>query len=163
MRENRDCHNAAIATACGVSYEQASKATRHIDLPGPLESPVFSNPWNLYRALVNLGFWKRNINLTALLKGDFEPMRTIVLVHDPDNPLFQQHWTVHAGISMAGNHLLLWGDREVPRIKSPEDMKTLFKRGFPNCSFQVYKANIFKVMLEKIKFWLGINKPENLK
>jgi hypothetical protein len=150
MREKRDCHNAAIATACGVSYEQASKATRHIDLPGPLESPVFSNPWNLYRALLNLGYWKRNVTLTDLLTGNFTPMKTIVLVHDPDDPLFSQHWTVHAGISQAGNHLLLWGDNIVPRIVSPAKLKIYFKRGWPNCAFEVYKASIWRLIFQRL-------------
>lgn len=151
MREERDCHNAAIATACQVSYEQASKATEHKDLPGMLESPVFSNPWNMYRALVKLGYWKRNITWSHLLSGDYAPLRTIVLIKDS---LLQQHWIV-LGVSTLKSgkreYRAYWGDSEKPRTLTEQQLKELFLNSWPNCAFQVYKANFFRLMWEKFK------------
>lgn len=148
MREERDCHNAAIGTACQVSYEEASKATGHKDLPGPLESPVFSNPWNLYWALIVLGFWKMNVTLQMLLNGKCQPCRTIVLVK---KSFTEQHWVVWAGIDGFGNHLFYWGDSERPVKKTPAEVRELFLKSKPNCAFQVYKANFFRLMWERLK------------
>jgi hypothetical protein len=150
MQTKTDCEVAAVATATETTYDKAKKALSWRDLPGGAENPVYGNPWNLYRALLNLGYWKRNVTLTDLLTGNFTPMKTIVLVHDPDDPLFSQHWTVHAGISQAGNHLLLWGDNIVPRIVSPAKLKIYFKRGWPNCAFEVYKASIWRLIFQRL-------------
>lgn len=144
----RDCHNAAIGTACQVSYEKTSKATGHKDLPGPLESPLFSNPWNLYRALIVLGFWKMNVTLQMLLNGDCEAGKTIVLVK---KSFTQQHWVVWAGIDGFGNHRLFWGDSEKPVMKTAAQMQSLFLTSKPNCAFQVYKANFWRLMLARLQ------------
>ena len=146
----RDCHNAAIGTACQVSYDDASKATGHKDLAATLESPIFSNPWNMYRALAKLGFWKKNITLTNLLQDAAEPMRTIVLIHNLDNPTLSQHWIVWGGIK-GGYHVCYWGDSDKPRLIAAQRLESLFRRGWPNCAFQVYKANFFRLMWEKLK------------
>lgn len=154
MKEDRDCHVAAIATACDVDYDTAKKALSHVDLLGPLESPIFSNPWNLYRALLNLGYWKRNITLADLLTGNFAPMKTIVLIHYPDNPLLQQHWVVHAGISKAGNHIMLWGDGDKPHLISPDRLKEYMLKAWPNCAFEIYRASFWKLVFARIENYL---------
>lgn len=149
MKESNDCHNAVIGTACEVSYEAASKAIGHIDLPGPLESPIFSNPWNLYRALIVLGFWKMNVTLQMLLNGDCEPGKTIVLVKKSTT---QQHWVVWAGIDGFGMHRFFWGDSATPCLKSPTEVRRLFTVGSPaNCAFQVYRANFWRLMLARLQ------------
>lgn len=153
-KDYTDCEVAAIATSTGKSYEESKKALSWRDLWSWLENPVFGNPWNLYLALLRFGFWKKNITLTMLLSGEAEPMKTVVLVHDPKNPLLAQHWVVWGGITVAGNHQLLWGDDIKPRLKSAQQLTDLFRKGFPNCAFQVYKANVFKLWLEKIKLLL---------
>lgn len=152
MKEDRDCHVAAIATACDVNYDTAKKALSHVDLLGPLESPVFSNPWNLYRALLCLGFWKRNITLSDLLEGNCKPGKTIILLHMPESPTLQQHWVVWGGISV-GRHLLYWGDSETPRAVTPVKLKDYFLLGNPNCAFEVYKANALKLLCKRIELF----------
>jgi len=151
----RDCAVAAIGTACNVSYDQAAKALNHIDLPGPLESPILSNPWNLYRALVRLGFWKKNITLKMLLTGEAKAYDTIVLVKES---LLAQHWVVYAGtqINVKTGKLryrFLWGDSDDIRIKSEEETILLFLTAWPNCAFQVYRANVFKIWVEKMQLF----------
>jgi len=160
MREDRDCQVAAIATACGVSYEQAKKATMHRDLMGFLESPVFGNPLNLYLSIAKLGFWKKNVTLSELVSGDVVNGKTIVLVHDPDSPNFNQHWVVYGGVvdSLEGGakrYILHWGTGNTPKIVTEQKLKDLYEKGWPNCSFTVYKANVFKVMLERIKLFFA--------
>ena len=151
MREERDCHNAVIATACQVSYEEASNATGHKDLPGPLESPIFSNPWNLYRALIKLGFWKKNIVWRDILNGKYEPVKTIVLVK---NSLLEQHWIVlgHREISLSGaaKYECYWGNNVNPRHLDQDELKKLFLSHWPNCAFQVYKANFWTLLWARI-------------
>ena len=152
MREERDCHNAVIATACQVSYEEASKATGHKDLPGPLESPIFSNPWNLYRALIRLGFWKKNITWRDLEHGKAMPDKTIVLVKDSQ---LAQHWVVWSGIQLTTDnqilHRVYWGDSIEPTYFRNERMKEMFLSHWPNCAFQVYKANFWTLLWARIR------------
>lgn len=152
MKESNDCHNAVIGTACEASYEAASKAIGHIDLPGPLESPIFSNPWNLYRALITLGFWKMNVTLQMLLNGKCQPGKTVVLVK---KSFTQQHWVVWAGLDPFGMHKVLWGDSEKPRLISSIELQKLFTTSKPNCAFQVYKANFWRLMVAKVQSWFN--------
>jgi len=155
MKETNDCHNPVIANSCGVTYEQAAAAIGHKDLPGPLESPIFSNPWNLYRALIRLGFWKKNVTLAMLLNGACEPGKTVVLLHNPTNPTLAQHWVTWHGKDCLGRHLLAWGNSQEFKRVSPELLADYYRRGWPNCAFQVYKANIWRLMLARVQGWFN--------
>lgn len=149
MRRGTDCEVAALATALGITWEQARDLLSWRDLPGPLENPVFGNPWNLYRALIRAGYWKYNITLADLLNGRCEPGKTIVLVKKSTT---QQHWVVWAGINGFGQHQFYWGDSKELRLKSPGEVRALFTAGAPaNCAFQVYKANIWRLMLARVQ------------
>lgn len=156
MREDFDCHNAVIATACQVTYEEASKATGHKDLLGQLESPIFSNPWNLYRALIKLGFWKINITWPMLRDGIAVPGKTIVLVKQD---LLTQHWCVWDGLLHVADgetyHRVFWGDSTEPRFFTEAKFKDMFEKDLLFgkklwvCAFQVYKANFWDLLLAK--------------
>lgn len=153
MREATDCEVAALATALGITWEQARDLLSWRDLPGPLENPVFGNPWNLYRALIKAGYWKRNVTLTMLLSGDCEPGKTIVLVK---KSTAQQHWVVWAGINGFGMHMFYWGNSKEPCLKSSTEARKLFTAGAPaNCAFQVYKANFWRLMLARVQSWFN--------
>ena len=151
MEHKTDCEVAALATACQVSYDDAETALGWRKLVAGLESPIMGNPINLYRALLRLGFWKKNITLTDLLEGKAPAMKTVMLAHNPDSPILQQHWCVYGGRSGYGQHLLLWGDSESPKVVSDRKLEEFFRRGFPNCAFAVYKANIFTLIWNKIR------------
>lgn len=155
MREERDCHNAAIGTACQVTYEQASRATGHINLPGPFESPIISNPWNLYRALINLGFWKRNIVLHDILTCNYEHDKTIVLLHAPNDPYLSQHWIVLSTCDVFGFYKAYFGDKTEPRFIRRDDFSQMFLAGQPKCAFQVYKANFWELIKARILSWFN--------
>lgn len=157
MRSKTDCEVAALATALGITWEEAQKALDWQRLPKGLENPVFGNPWNLYRALVSLSYWKRNVTLQMLLNGDCEPMKTIVLVK---KSFTQQHYVVWGGIDSFGRHILYWGDSEKPVLKSVPELTSLYRKSWPNMACQVYKANVFRIMLERFKLWIGITKNE---
>lgn len=148
MRLYNDCEVAALSIATQKTYEQVESALNRINLPGDLESPIFSNPWNLYRALVKLGFWKMNVTLQMLLNGKCEAGKTIVLVK---KSFTQQHWVVWAGIDAFGNHLIYWGDSKTPVKKSPIELQKLFVTSKPNCAFQVYRANFWRLMLARFQ------------
>ena len=158
MREERDCHVAVIATACQVSYEEAAKALNHIKLGG-LESPVFSNPWNLYRALIKLGFWKKNITWHDIEHGNAKPDETIMLVK---NSFLEQHWVVWSGtekhiVDGAEKvfHRLYWGDSVEPVLMTSERLLEMFTTSFPNCAFQVYNANFWSLLWARILSLFG--------
>lgn len=139
MRQARDCHNAAVATACQVCYEQAHKALWHFNLPWFLESPIISNPLNVKRGIAALGFTPREILLSSVLAGSAAPGRIIVLVHDPRNPIFAQHWVVWFGRSADGNHRLHWGQNQEFVLKTDAELIELVTAGWPNCIIEVQK------------------------
>lgn len=155
MREKRDCHVPVIAMATGNTYEVAAKALNHKRLGG-LESPIFSNPWNLYRSLIRLGFWKKNITWRMLKKGQFIPNKTIVLVK---NSLLEQHWVLHGGLQHMthGNplHIIYWGNSKEPIGIHQDDFKKMFLTSIPICAFQVYEANFWELMLVRFLSWFG--------
>lgn len=133
MREARDCLVAAIATLLGISYEAAHRLAWHFNLPWFLESPLLSNPLNAERALKKANANPRQIGLTNLLNGTARPGKVLVLVHDPDNPLFAQHWVVWFGRSVDGTHRLAWGNSQEFVLKSDAEMIDLVTKGWPNC------------------------------
>ncbi len=139
MREKRDCAVAAVATACGVSYEAAHRALNHWDLPFFLESPLLSNPLNVKRGIKALGFNPVEIGLSPLLNGTAMPGKVGVLVHDPKNPIFAQHWAVWMGKDSNDTHYLHWGLTQDLERKTKQELIDLVTLGTPNCVFEVRK------------------------
>ena len=157
MQHQTDCEVAAFATALQISYDEAKKLLDWRRLPKGLENPILGNPWNLYRALVDAGYWKINKTLTQLLKGDYTPYKTIALLHDPKSPIMQQHWVVlGAKRPDHGGFEVFWGDSETPRFITEKMLKEYFLAGWPNCAFEPYKANITRIWWEKIKAFFGV-------
>lgn len=155
MRGQTDCEVAAIANACGVTYDQSREVLDWRRLPKNLENPVCGNPWNLYRALISLGYWKKNITLTDLLTGTAEPGKTIVLIHNPESPTLQQHYVTWHGKDCYGRHLLAWGASQEFRRVSPDLLSDYYRRGWPNCAFQVYKASIWRLIIARVQSWFN--------
>ena len=142
MREERDCLVAAIATLLGITYEAAHKAIGHRNLPSFLESPLLSNPMVAVNSLKRLGQSPVLIGLTALLNGSAKAGKVLVLVHDPDNPYFAQHWVVWFGIThnSTGDELLHkfhWGQNQTPVYKTQQELIDLVTAGAPNCMIEV--------------------------
>ena len=73
MQHQTDCEVAAIATALGITGKNPKTARLAAIAKG--KNPILGNPWNLYRALVDAGYWKINKTLTQLLKGDYTPYK----------------------------------------------------------------------------------------
>jgi len=157
MQHQTDCEVAAIATALGITWEESQKLLDWRRLPKGLENPILGNPWNLYRALVDAGYWKINKTLTQLLKGDYTPHKTIVLLHDPKSPIMKQHWVVlGAKRHDHGGFEVFWGDSEAPRFITEKMLKEYFLAGWPNCAFQPYKASAWRILWEKIKAFFRV-------
>ncbi len=145
MREARDCHVPAVAVACGtaigrrVSYEEASKALWHWNLPWFFESPLLSNPVNLQRGIEKLGCKVRNVIISELLRGELKPGAVICLMHDPSGDIagtIGQHWVVWFGKDAAG-HLFHWGMKQALKTYSEKDTIDMLTSGWPNCIVEV--------------------------
>ena len=157
--DNNDCEVAVIGTACQVSYDKAESALGRIifDLPDAPESLIFANPWNLYRAIARLGFWKRNLTWEKLNDGSPEPGKVVILVK---RSLTSQHWIVWDGIQLIGNekyHRVYWGNSTTPKLIKPNDLKEMvFRPTKPvtvNCIFEVYPEKWYKVLFYRILSW----------
>lgn len=155
MRTQTDCEVAAIATACGVSWTEAAEAVGWKNLPYSLENPIYGNPWNLYRALVGLGFWKKNVTKDMLMNGTCTPDRTIVLVK---KSFTQQHWVVWGGVHHdTKHHMIYWGDKLEPRYLMDHELEKLFVESWPDCAFEVYPANFWQMLWARIKLFFRGN------
>lgn len=146
MREDRDCHVAAVATACGTamgvrcSYELASKALWHWNLPFFLESPLLSNPLNLQRGIEKLGCKVRSVKISELLRGEPRPGAVICLMHDPSGDIagtIGQHWVVWFGLDEHRQHLFHWGKKQQLRTYSEQDTVDMLTSGWPNALYEV--------------------------
>lgn len=146
MREERDCHVAAVATACGVamgvrcSYELANKALWHWNLPWILESPLLSNPLNLQRGIKKLGCKVRSAKISELLRGELKPGAVICLMHDPSGDIagtIGQHWVVWFGLDEHRQHLFHWGKSQKLRTYSEADTVDMLTSGWPNALYEV--------------------------
>ena len=149
MEHETDCEVAAIATACQVSYDKAESALGWVDLPGGLENPVFGNPINLHKALLKLGFWKKNITLSQLLKGECTTHKTVVLLKKSH---LQQHWVVYAGQN--GDYIGFWwgNDAENPKWVTKATAAKWFTQDGPvNEAFEVYKCSFWRLLWERLK------------
>ena len=145
MREANDCHNAAGATAAGValgrrvSYEEASRAFNHWNLPWFTESPLLSNPLMMQRGMKRLGCKVRNVKISELLRGELKPGAVICLMHDPSGDIagtIGQHWVVWFGKDTTG-HLFHWGKKQQLRTYSEADTVDMLTSGFPNALYEV--------------------------
>lgn len=145
MREARDCHNSAGATAAGaalgrrVSYEEAAKAFNHWNLPWFTESPLLSNPLMMQRGMKRLGCKVRNVKISELLRGELKPGAVICLMHDPSGDIagtIGQHWVVWMGKDAAG-HLFHWGIKQQLRTYSEADTVDMLTSGWPNALYEV--------------------------
>lgn len=146
----RDCAVPVVANSCSaaaglvpsITYEQAHDALHHADLPGPLESPLLSNPEWLIHAIKSLGFKARKATLTELLDGELPPGRTIVLVHKAGNWLegtLFQHWVTLEGHNSDTAFLFHWGKKQSPVVKEREEVIEMVTAGWPNCILVVSK------------------------
>jgi len=133
MRQLRDCAVAAVALACGVSYEKAYKALWHWDLPFFLESPLLSNPLNLKRAIKNLGkTFKDDINWVYVDNKMYQPMRLILLVKSDTNlfsAIWFQHWVVIGNKNEDNTFDVYWGDSQEPRKIKREELYSMYSTG----------------------------------
>lgn len=135
MREARDCHVAAVATACGITYEAASRALWHWNLPWFLESPIISNPWNVERAIRSLGFTiDKSAGVDQLINNSLPEGKVILLVHNPDSwwkSLLMQHWVVWFGNTPNG-HEIHWGKHSDNfELKTNDELRNLINKGWP--------------------------------
>ena len=152
MRYQTDCEVAVIATALQITWEDAQEALDWRELPKGINSPIMGNPWNLYRALISLGYWKANKTWKQIENGDYTPGMCIMLIHNPTNPTLQQHYIVISDKrDDLGGYLVFWGDSEQPRLIKTDKLKAYFLKGYPNCSFQPYKASVIRILWEKVK------------
>lgn len=154
MRYDTDCEVAMLATECKLSWETVRNALNWKQLKYGLENPFFGNPYNVYLALIKLGFWKQNINWKQL-QTDIE---CCVLIHFPEEPYLKQHWIVRHHIDSDGNHYCYFGKSNDFTVISNHKMKKLFLSGYPNCAFKIYKCNIFKRLLKWILLKVGVEK-----
>ena len=136
MREHRDCHVPAVAIAANVTYSQARAALWHWDLRCILTSILWSNPWNLLRALWSLG---KPTRVSRCWEPHWwSPFRTILLVHNPENFL-DKHWVV-LGFPTDRGHEVYWGDSKVPRRFTREKLKNLVEASWPTYAITVEEA-----------------------
>lgn len=137
----RDCHVPVIANTCGVTYEQAHKASWHFNLPWLLESPLISNPWNVCRAIRSLGFHADDSITWAQIKSRKLPVgKLIILVHEPSNDVkgtLMQHWVTLEEYREDGFFGLHWGKKQELVYKSEAELLALFKSGIPACAILV--------------------------
>jgi len=153
MKYDTDCEVAMLATVCGCSWEKARDAIGWKDLPGPLENPIYGNPYSVYYGLLKLGFWKQNITWKEFQNGD----TVCVLIHFPSDPYLKQHWIVRDTMDKDGNNYCYFGKSTDYTIVHNFKMKELIFMGYPNCIFKVYKCNIFKRILQYLKLkWTEI-------
>jgi hypothetical protein len=145
MREDRDCAVAAVATACGTamgvrcSYELASRALWHWNLPWFFESPLLSNPPMMQRGMNRLGCKVRSVKISELLRGELKPGAVICLMHDPSGDIagtIGAHWVVWFGKDATG-HLFHWGKSQKLRTYSEQDTVDMLTSGWPNALYEV--------------------------
>jgi hypothetical protein len=140
MRQKNDCAVPAVAIACGVKYEEAYRALWHWDLPFWLESPIFSNPMNLIRAIKALGKHPDDsITWEDITGGKCEPDRVIILVKNPENlftAIMQEHWVVLHKIE-GDDALCYWGNKEKPKHVPLSELKEMFECGAWKCAIEV--------------------------
>lgn len=144
----RDCavpvtgNSTTAAGGVKITYEQAHNALHHADLPGPLESPLLSNPKWLCLAIESLGFKANDkAEVTQLLNGELPPGATIVLWHAPGTVggLLGQHWITYEGQDENDLFLFHWGKRQELKVKSRDEVIAGITNGSPNCIIVVSK------------------------
>lgn len=150
MRYNTDCEVAALATVTSTDYETARKAVGWKKLALSLENPMYGNPYNVYLAIIRLKHWKRNITFQDILMRHYTPLKTVILLHDKDNPYLNQHYAV-LGDTIYDKVEIFMGDSNVPILLDHNTLQKRFTDGFPNVAFEVYPCNIFKRIFNKFK------------
>jgi hypothetical protein len=151
MRFPADCEVGVVGTVCRVTWERAREVIGWKDLPGDIENPVFGNPWNVERALVDLGFVPVPRTVGDILDGKSTPGRTILLVHlGPEDRSFWSevkntllaHWVVWDGIDEFGRHRVFFGKRQTPHLVDRAKLAGLLTRGGTNYAVEAGPADV---------------------
>jgi hypothetical protein len=113
MRESADCEEASLATAAGVSYEQAKRAIgKPPFLPESVNDPLFGNPENMKAAIRRLNRTPITRTQTDILTGNAAAGKTVVLLRAST---LQQHWVCLE--SVTPTHVSFhWGDGTIKRF-----------------------------------------------
>lgn len=138
----RDCHCPIVANTTSkalnrcVTYEEASKALYHWNLPWLLESPILSNPLNVCRAIRKLGCKADDkAKITQLLRKELPEGRTICLMHNTDSfvaGVIGQHWVGLEKYNSDGTYSFHWGYKQELETFSEADVIKMLTSGFPN-------------------------------
>ena len=100
MLTAHDCETVAIMNATGgyIKYYEVEDALLRIPCLGPLQDPLFGNPWNVKIALETLGYNVENIEPKDIKIED----EVIILLHGAEinesftSHVFHQHWVAHS-------------------------------------------------------------------
>lgn len=152
MRSTADCEESSLATAAGVSYDEAKAAIgKSPCLPEGANDPLFGNPINVGAAIERLGFKAVRRKYSDIIGGIAAKGKTMVLLHNPSAPTLSQHWVVFADRSQT--HVSFhWGDG-TQKSFSNEKFLDLFTKGFPNAAWEVGPAEGKIGRLQQVLNW----------
>lgn len=157
MRGDYDCGRVCLSNAVQITYETASKYLPGLEGDGAKANARDSMVHHKI-ALWRLHQPSRIVDDDMILRGECQPFKTCVLVHNPKRPTLIQHWVNFAGRTNAGDVVLWWNQPEKPiRIVSPQEFKDLYRRGSFNHAHEVGVGNVrIPSWWERFWYWFTV-------
>lgn len=137
MHTHTDCGPAALAFVTGEGYDRLCGLwgwKNH----GDQRDNLLDSPWHHFSALEKLRLPFRIVTCGTILRGEATPNKTMILLHNLENPILVQHWVVLAGIE-SDAALVHWGDGSIKRF-SREAFEKAYSAGTPACAYEVGKG-----------------------
>ena len=94
------------------------------------------SPWHHFAVLDRLNIPKKIRKCWEIWQGQCGNGKTVILVHDLEDPYLAQHWVLLDEVGTAGNVSLHWGNGKT-RIFSRKQFELMYSLGSPACAYEV--------------------------
>lgn len=146
-----DCGPAAVAFVTGQPLQTVKKLWGWHDYNDERDN-LLDSPWHAFALLEKLKLQFQICNCSKIIQGKALPNKTVILIHNPSNPILQQHWCVLYGNDNE-NVFLHMGDGKVHSI-SKDKFQKLYSNGTPSCAYEVGIGNYKLSWYQRWYAWL---------
>lgn len=142
MLGGTDCEIPCVCNAAGLTYEQV--AAVHNAINNDFRDNLNGSPYHINNILEKLKIPSIVVTDDDILNNRVDISKVIILVHGSASPTLTQHWC-NVQLVEPTRVVLAWNyPGQEYKVLSLKEFKDTYRRGFPNCSFELYKGGVRK-------------------
>lgn len=140
-----------------MTYEEFLRYWKWPDT-GTFRDNMRDQPGDHLQVLRNLKIQHRRVDIDDLINNRWPEGKTVVLLHDPADPILTQHWVRMIRFDrLSGRYHFDWGDGEM-RNCSAEKLKESFEAGQPDYAYCLGESEPSTLNRAQNWVWLQLQK-----